>query len=150
MGDIDINTLTMEQYITLIRDNNRPGVVIPEIGNEVDFEIKSHFMKELRRNLFVGTDDEDAHEHVRRVLEIPDLFHIPSVTHEAIMLRVFPITLTRAALRWKNRLPAVSITTWDLLEKAFICRYFPPFKITRKLKEILNFKQGMDETLYQA
>nr|GEW62229.1 hypothetical protein [Tanacetum cinerariifolium] len=34
-------------------------------------------MKELRRNLFVGTEDEDAHEHVQRVLEIADLFHIP-------------------------------------------------------------------------
>ncbi|GJR22092.1 hypothetical protein Tco_0970619 [Tanacetum coccineum] len=111
MGDIDINTLTMEQYMALIRDNNRPGVVRPEIGNDIDFEIKSQFMKELRRNLFAGTDDEDAHEHVRRVLEIMDLFHIPGVTHDAIMLRVFPITLTGAARRWKNMLPAGLINT---------------------------------------
>ncbi|GJX92763.1 lon protease 2, peroxisomal [Tanacetum coccineum] len=81
MGDIDINTLTMEQYMALIRDNIRSGVVKPEIGNDVDFEIKSQFMKELRRNLFAGTEDEDAHEH-------------------------FPITLTGAARRWKNMLPA--------------------------------------------
>ncbi|GJU07121.1 hypothetical protein Tco_1123551 [Tanacetum coccineum] len=126
MGGIDINTLTMEQYITLIQDKNSSGLLIPEIGNDVDFEIKSHFMKELRRNLFAGTDDKDAHEHVRRVLEISDLFHIPSVTYDANMLKVFPITLIGAALRWKNRLPA------------------------GKLKEIGNFKQGMDEMLYQA
>nr|GEW00620.1 zf-CCHC domain-containing protein/DUF4219 domain-containing protein/UBN2 domain-containing protein [Tanacetum cinerariifolium] len=111
MGDIDINTLTMEQYIALIRDNNRSWVVKLEIGNNVDFEIKSHFMKELRRNLFA----------------------------------VFPITLTSSALRWKNRLAARSITTWDLLEKAFIWRYCPPFKTARKSEEIRNFKQGMDE-----
>ncbi|GJS00436.1 hypothetical protein Tco_0316944 [Tanacetum coccineum] len=64
MGDIDINTLTMEQYIALIRHNNRSGVVKPEIRNNVNFKIKSHFMKKLRRNLFAGTEDEDAHEHV--------------------------------------------------------------------------------------
>nr|GEW81436.1 hypothetical protein [Tanacetum cinerariifolium]GEX45946.1 hypothetical protein [Tanacetum cinerariifolium] len=66
IGDIDINTVTMEQYIALIRDNNRSGVVKPKIGNDISFEIKSHFIKELRHNLYVGTEDEDAHEHVRR------------------------------------------------------------------------------------
>ncbi|GJU67122.1 hypothetical protein Tco_1253381 [Tanacetum coccineum] len=66
MGDIDINTLIMEQYMAFIRDNNRSGVVKPEIRNDVDYEIKNQFMKELRRNLFAGTKDEDAHEYVRK------------------------------------------------------------------------------------
>ncbi|GJS92504.1 hypothetical protein Tco_0799472 [Tanacetum coccineum] len=61
-------------------------------------------MRELRRKLFKGTDDEDAHEHMRRVLEITDIFHFPGVTHDAVMLRVFPITLKGPALRWMNRL----------------------------------------------
>ncbi|GJU96355.1 hypothetical protein Tco_1321111 [Tanacetum coccineum] len=43
-----------------------------------------------------------------------------------------------------------SISTWDLLKKTFIRKYCPPFKIAKKLVEIQNFKQGMDETLYQA
>ncbi|GJR84131.1 hypothetical protein Tco_0154916 [Tanacetum coccineum] len=60
----------MEQYIALIPDDIKPGIVNPKIG----------------------TDDEDAYEHVRTVLEIVDLFHFPGVTHDAIMLRVFPYT----------------------------------------------------------
>ncbi|GKC73597.1 hypothetical protein Tco_1119480 [Tanacetum coccineum] len=115
MGDKDINTLTMEQYMALIRDNNRLGVVKPKTGNDVDFEIKSQFMKEFRRNLFAGTDDEDAYEHVRMVLEIVDLFYILSVNHDAIMLRVFSITLTGAARRWKNMLPAGSIIVRNIV-----------------------------------
>ncbi|GKA11707.1 oligopeptide transporter [Tanacetum coccineum] len=126
----------MEQYLALIQDNIRPGVVKPEISDDVKFEINSNFMRELRRKPFKGTDDEDVYEHVRRVLEIVDLFHFPSVTHDAVMLRVFPITLTGPALRWKNRLSAESITTWDLFEKAFIWRYCSPFKTAKKLKEI--------------
>ncbi|GKB08383.1 lon protease 2, peroxisomal [Tanacetum coccineum] len=149
MGGIDINTLSIKQYMALTR-RDRPGVVIPVLGNDVDFEIKSQFMSELRCNLFAGTDDEDAHEHVRRVLKIIDLFHIPSATRDAVMLRVFHITLTGAAKRWKNLLPAGSISTWDLLEKAFIRKYCPLLKTAKKLEEIRKIKQGMDETLYQA
>ncbi|GKE62086.1 hypothetical protein Tco_1512453, partial [Tanacetum coccineum] len=84
------------------------------------------------------TDDEDAHEHVRRVLDITNLFHIPGATRDVVMLRVFPITFTRAARRWKNLLPAGSISTWYLLEKEFIRKYYPPLKYAKKLEEIRN------------
>ncbi|GJW94787.1 hypothetical protein Tco_0174459 [Tanacetum coccineum] len=77
MGDININMLTIEQYLALIR-RVRLGMVIPKLGNDVDFEIKSQFM--------------------------------------------------RAARKWKNLLLAGSISTWDLLEKAFIRKYCPPLK----------------------
>ncbi|GKB19725.1 hypothetical protein Tco_0853648, partial [Tanacetum coccineum] len=89
MGDIVINTLTIEQYLALTR-RDRPGVVIPELGNDVDFEIKSQFMSELRCNLFAG-----------------------------------------AARRCLNMLHAGSISTWDLLEEAFIRKYCPPLKPQR-------------------
>nr|GEW13119.1 hypothetical protein [Tanacetum cinerariifolium] len=60
MGDMDINTPFMEQYMASTRGNNRTSMVRPEIGNNVNFEIKSQFMKELRLNLFAGTKDEDV------------------------------------------------------------------------------------------
>nr|GEY87007.1 hypothetical protein [Tanacetum cinerariifolium] len=151
MGDdVDINTLTMEQYMALIQDNIRPGIVKLEIDGDVKFKINGNFMRELRRKRFKGTDDEDAHEHVQRVLEIVDLFHFPGVTHDAFMLRVFPITLSGPALRWKNRLSAGLITTWDLLEKVFIRQCCPSFKTTIKLEKIRNFKKEMDETFDYA
>nr|GEZ25665.1 uncharacterized mitochondrial protein AtMg00810-like [Tanacetum cinerariifolium] len=84
VDDVDISTLTMKQYLALIRDDIRLGVVKPEVGNDVEFKINSNFMKELRRKIFVGTDDEDAHKHVQRVLEIVDLFHFPGVKGRAL------------------------------------------------------------------
>ncbi|GKA35745.1 retrovirus-related pol polyprotein from transposon TNT 1-94 [Tanacetum coccineum] len=36
MAGVDINTLTMEQYLALSRENQAPGVVKPEIGGNVD------------------------------------------------------------------------------------------------------------------
>ncbi|GKC11806.1 hypothetical protein Tco_1008588 [Tanacetum coccineum] len=115
--DVDISALTMEQYIALIQDDIKPGIVNPKIGDDVKFEINANFMRVLRRKLFTGTDDEHAYEHVRTVLEIMYLFHFPGVTHDAILLRIFPITLKGRALRGKNRLPAGTITKWDLFKK---------------------------------
>ncbi|GJU08132.1 zinc finger, PMZ-type containing protein [Tanacetum coccineum] len=72
------------------------------------------------------------------------------VTHDAVMLRIFPITLTGAANRWVDRLSPRNVDSWDLLKKAFIQRYCPPSKTAKQLEEIRNFKQEGDETLYQA
>ncbi|GKA20805.1 hypothetical protein Tco_0700794 [Tanacetum coccineum] len=45
------------------------------------------------------------------------------VTLDAVMLRVFPITLTGEEKRWDDRLTPRTINTWDLLKKACIQRY---------------------------
>ncbi|GJV02191.1 hypothetical protein Tco_1335760 [Tanacetum coccineum] len=66
MGDADINTLTMEQYVVLTRGYQAPGMVKPKIEGNVNFDIKR-------------------------------------VTHDAVMLHVFPITLIRAAKRSTSR-----------------------------------------------
>ncbi|GJZ24018.1 hypothetical protein Tco_0561477, partial [Tanacetum coccineum] len=70
MAGVDINTLTMEQYLALSRENEAPGVVKPEIRGNVNFEIKSQFMQELREETFFENKNEDAHDHVDRVLNI--------------------------------------------------------------------------------
>nr|GEY74176.1 hypothetical protein [Tanacetum cinerariifolium] len=100
MAEENIDNLTMEQYLTLTRGNQAPGVVKPEIKVNVNFEIKSQFMRELREDTFSGNKNDDAHEHIERVLDIVSLFNISGLTRDAVMLRVFPITLTGAAKRW--------------------------------------------------
>ncbi|GJY66058.1 protein kinase-like domain, concanavalin A-like lectin/glucanase domain protein [Tanacetum coccineum] len=150
MAEGEINNLAMEQYLALTRGNQAPGVVKPEIGGNVNFEIKSHFMRELREDTFSGYKNDDAHEHVEQILDMVSLFNIPGVSHDAVMLHVFPITLTRAAKRWVDKLSPGTVDSWDLLKKAFIQRYYPPSKTAKQLEEIRNFKQEGDETLYQA
>ncbi|GJX28758.1 hypothetical protein Tco_0236837 [Tanacetum coccineum] len=68
--DVDIIALTIEQYITLIPDDIKPGIVNPKIGDDVEFEINANFMRKLRLKLFLGIDDEDAYEHVRTKVHI--------------------------------------------------------------------------------
>ncbi|GJW66808.1 hypothetical protein Tco_0121232 [Tanacetum coccineum] len=66
MAGVDVNTPTIEQYLALSRENQAPSVVKPGIGGNVNFEIKSQFMGELREYTFFGNKDEDAHDHIDR------------------------------------------------------------------------------------
>nr|GEW31600.1 hypothetical protein [Tanacetum cinerariifolium] len=122
MGEVDINTLTMEQYFALTRGNQVPSTVKLEIRGNVNFEIKSQFMRQLREDTFLRNKNDDAHKHVERILDI----------------------------RWVERLAPGTINTWDLLKKAFIQRYCPQSKTAKQLEKIHNVKKESDETLYQA
>ncbi|GJT72110.1 hypothetical protein Tco_1031396 [Tanacetum coccineum] len=85
MAGVDIDTLTMEQYLALSRENQAPGVVKPKIEGNVNFKIKSQFMRELKEDSFSGNKDEDAHDLIDRVLIIVGLFNIPRVTKDALL-----------------------------------------------------------------
>ncbi|GKE94141.1 hypothetical protein Tco_1578996, partial [Tanacetum coccineum] len=87
---------TMEQYMSKTRADYGSGVAMPKIKDKDNFE-----------------HHEDANEHIEKVLEIIDLFHIPNITIDQVMLRAFPISLTRAASRWLGNNLTGSITTWD-------------------------------------
>ncbi|GJZ28994.1 hypothetical protein Tco_0573641 [Tanacetum coccineum] len=111
----------------------------PKFDEKAKFELKGQFLKELHDNIVSGSDDEDANEHIERVLEIVDLFTVPNVTQDQLILRVFPISLTRAASRWLRNEPAGLITTWEILKGNFLSKYYPPAH-TAKRMEILDSK----------
>ncbi|GJT60450.1 hypothetical protein Tco_1003983 [Tanacetum coccineum] len=138
---------TMEQYMSKTRADYGSGVARPKIEDKDNFKLKGQFLKELRTNTFSGSDHEDANEHIEKVLEIIDLFHIPNITTDKVMLRAFPMSLTGASIRWLRNEPTCSITTWDGLKTKFLNKYCPPAK---KMEEINNFQQEPDENLYQA
>ncbi|GKE53344.1 hypothetical protein Tco_1488500, partial [Tanacetum coccineum] len=82
----EIMTETMEQYMSKTRGDYGSGITRPTINHDTHFELKGQFLKELRDNTFSGSEHEDANEHIEKVLEIVDLFHIPKVTQDQIML----------------------------------------------------------------
>ncbi|GJW70970.1 hypothetical protein Tco_0127887 [Tanacetum coccineum] len=90
-------TETLEQYMSKTRENYESGVTRPTINQDTPFELKGQFLQELRDNTFSGSEHEDAKEHIEKVIEIVDLFHILKVTQDQIMLRAFLVSLTGAA-----------------------------------------------------
>ncbi|GJS78761.1 reverse transcriptase domain-containing protein [Tanacetum coccineum] len=102
---------TMEQYMSKTRTDYGSGVARPKIDNKDQFELKGQFLKQIQENTFSGSDNEDANEHIEKVLKIVDLFHVPNITVDQLMLRVFPISLTGAASHWLRNEPTASIKT---------------------------------------
>ncbi|GJZ00819.1 hypothetical protein Tco_0518248 [Tanacetum coccineum] len=97
--------------------NDMPPRDKPKIDDKDNFELKGQVLKELRNNTFNGSKHEDANKHIEKVLEIVDLFHIPNITQDQIMLRAFPMSLTRVVSRWLRNKPSGSITTWEDLKQ---------------------------------
>ncbi|GKF45549.1 hypothetical protein Tco_0135351, partial [Tanacetum coccineum] len=77
---------TMEQYMSKTRADYGSGVARPKIDDKSQFKLKGQFLKELRENTFSGSDNEDANEYIKKVLEIVDLFHVPNITVDQLML----------------------------------------------------------------
>ncbi|GJS84087.1 hypothetical protein Tco_0750628 [Tanacetum coccineum] len=109
-------------YMSKTRADYGSGVARTKIEDKDNFELKGQFLKELRTNTSSGSDHKDANEHIEKVLEIVDLFHIPTG----------------------------SITTWDGLKTKFLNKYCPPAQTAKKMEEINNFQQELNENLYQA
>ncbi|GKD52577.1 hypothetical protein Tco_1281553 [Tanacetum coccineum] len=105
----------MEQYMTKTRDDYCSGIARPKFDDKTKFELKGQFLKELCENTFSGSDNEDENEHIERVLEIVDLFTVPDVTQDQIMLRIFPISLT-GATRGDLVLHVLDVPTRQILD----------------------------------
>ncbi|GKE73175.1 hypothetical protein Tco_1535216, partial [Tanacetum coccineum] len=114
---------TMEQYMSKTRADYGSGVARPKIKDKDNFELKSQFLKELRSNTFSDSDHEDANEHIEKVIEIVDLFHIPNITIDQVMLRAFPMSLTGVVSRWLRNKPSSLITTGEDHKTKFVSKY---------------------------
>ncbi|GJW09990.1 hypothetical protein Tco_1575817 [Tanacetum coccineum] len=130
----------MEQYMSKTRTDYGSGIARPKINNKDQFELKGQFLKELQENTFSGSDNKDANEHIEKVLEIVDLFYVPNITVDQLMLRDFPISLTRAASRWLRNEPTGLIKTWEYLKTKFLTQEVP-----FQLKTAANAKTAIQE-----
>ncbi|GKA31171.1 hypothetical protein Tco_0717476 [Tanacetum coccineum] len=133
---------TMEQYMSKTRADYGSGISRPKIEDKDSFELKCQILKELRDNTFSGSDHEDANEHIEKVLEIVDLFLIPNITQDQVMLRAFPMSLTGAASHCLRNKPSSSITTWEYLKTKFLSKCCPPARTEKKWRRSTTFSKN--------
>ena len=63
---------------------------------------------------------------------------------------LFPFSLRDIVATWFESLPFGSVNTWEELVEAHMERFFPPALTSKRRREIIVFKQGKDESLYNA
>ena len=72
------------------------------------------------------------------------------VNLDAIKLQLFPFSLRDIVASWFESLPYGSVSNWEELVEAYLCRFFPPTLTSERRGEIIAFKPKEDESLYTA
>ena len=67
-----------------------------------------------------------------------------------IKLQLFPFSLRDVAATWFESLTIESVKNWEELVEAYMSKFFPPALTSKRRGEIIVFKQGEDEILYNA
>ena len=72
------------------------------------------------------------------------------VRPEVIKLQLFPFSLRDVAATWFESLPVGSVNNWEELVEAYMSKFFSPARTSERIGEIIVFKYGEDESLYNA
>nr|GEV27117.1 reverse transcriptase domain-containing protein [Tanacetum cinerariifolium] len=93
---------------------------------------------------------DDADKQLDKFLHVTQSIKVNRVTDDALCLYLFPHSLTHHDIAWFDCLPRNSITTFEQIAKMFLEKYFPPSMVTKLRNEITNFRQRLDESLFEA
>lgn len=126
-----IKRKTKEDYNRRMCDDNRTSLVPPEIPTNTKFELPGHILSMLKDTIFPSNDYEDAYKQIGKVVEIENWFNGPNLHKDAVMLRLFLLTLKGATKEWLESLPFGEIMKWDDLKFEFIQQFTPPSKISK-------------------
>ncbi|GJS72642.1 hypothetical protein Tco_0705483 [Tanacetum coccineum] len=94
-------------------------------SNDINIELSKEFLVELRKNIYHGTYNEDAVDHIAKVLEMVDLIYIPGVDSHQLRMKVFPLSLADDAKECCISERDGKITTWKELVEKFFCKFYP-------------------------
>nr|GEU89964.1 putative reverse transcriptase domain-containing protein [Tanacetum cinerariifolium] len=67
-----------EEYVTKARDDYYLGITKTMFNGKTAYELKGKFIDDLHNNAFIGTNGEDAVEHIENFLKIVDLLFLPN------------------------------------------------------------------------
>ena len=72
------------------------------------------------------------------------------VRPEVIKLQLFPFSLRDVVATWFESFPVGSMNTWKELMEVYMSIFFPPTLTVERREEIIVFKQGEEESLFNA
>ena len=115
-----------------------------------NFELKPALITIVQQHQFTGHPSEDHNEHMGRFMRIANIVKLNGVRPEVIKLQLFPFSLRDVAATWFDSLPVGSVNSWEELVEAYMSRFFPPALTSKRIGEIIVFKQRGDESLFNA
>ncbi|GKC23237.1 hypothetical protein Tco_1025387 [Tanacetum coccineum] len=88
---------TVDEYLTKVKDDSEPGIVRPLFEENIKFKFWGQCIDELKENMFIGSENENPHEHISNITDIVDLFHSSRVSRYQCLdsQMAFPFHLER-------------------------------------------------------
>nr|GEW15009.1 reverse transcriptase domain-containing protein [Tanacetum cinerariifolium] len=131
--------------------NGRGGPISPIAIQATNFGLKNDMIHQVQNPFqFHGLPGDDANKYLDKFLHVTQSIKVNGVTDDALRLYLFPHSLTHHATAWFDRLPRNSINTFEQMAKMFLMKYFSPSMVTKLRNEITNFRQRLDESLFEA
>ena len=115
-----------------------------------NFELKPALITMVQQHQYTGHPSEDPNKHMERFMRMANTIKLNGVRPEVIKLQLFPFSLRDVAATRFELLPYESVDNWEDLVEAYMSRFFPPALTSERRGEIIVFKQGEDESLYNA
>ena len=142
-------TDTMEDFWRPIIQEEYSAIRQPTM-DAINFELKPALITMVQQHQFTGHPTEDPNEHLGRFLIMANTVKLNGVRPEVIKLHLFPFSLRDIVATWYESLPYGSVDTWEELVEAYLGRFCPLSRTSKRRREIIVFQQGEDESLYIA
>nr|GEY34596.1 reverse transcriptase domain-containing protein [Tanacetum cinerariifolium] len=125
-GDLLVPDLRTMKELCQPSLNGRGGPIAPIAIQATKFELKYDMIQQVQNSCqFHGLPGDDANNHLDKFLRVTQSIKF-------------------------DRLPRNYINTFEQMAKMFLGKYFPPSMVTKLRNEITNFRQRLDESLFEA
>ena len=104
----------------------------------------------VQQHQFTGHLNEDPNEYLGRFMRMTNIVKLNGVNPDIIKLQLFPFSLRDVAANWFESIPYGSVDSWEKLVESFMERFFLPALTLERRRETISFKQGEEESLYNA
>ena len=115
-----------------------------------NFELKPTLITMVQQHQFTGHPSEDPNEHLGSFMRMAHTVKLNRVKPDVIKLQLSPFSLRDVAATWFDSLLVGLVNTWEELVEAYMSIFFPPSLTAKRRGEIIIFKQGEEESLYNA
>nr|GEX57095.1 reverse transcriptase domain-containing protein [Tanacetum cinerariifolium] len=150
-GDLPVPDLRTMEELCQPTLNGRGASIAPVAIQATNFGLKNDMIQQVQNSRQCHRlSGDDANKHLDKFLQVTQSIKVNGVTDDALRLYLFPYSLTHHATAWFDRLLRKSITTFKQIAKMFLEKYFPPSMVTKLRNKITNFRQRLDELLFEA
>ena len=115
-----------------------------------NFELKPTLITMVQQHQYIGHPSEDPNESMGRFFRMVNIVKLNRVKPEVIKMELFPFSLRDVVANWFESLPYGSVNNWEDLVEDYLSKFFSPALTSERRGEIIVFKQGEDESPYNA